>query len=129
MQAPRNDSPLPSSRSLPPQRLHLFEALGHVAQDRRDPDHLAGFVADRRNGELERDAAAILAQPGNGQDIAFAIAALAGLHDVTIALTVPRTPLLRHDEIDRLPDRLGGGVVEDALRTLVPMADDAVAVG
>ena len=108
---------------------HLLEAFGHVAHDGGHAFHLAGFVAERHDGEFERDPAAVLAQAGDGQQVAGAVAALAGFHHMTEAGPVAGALRFGDDEVERLADGFGGGVAEQVLGAGVPEPDDAVAVG
>jgi hypothetical protein len=112
-----------------PQGAHFLEANRDVSHDGRHADHLACLVPKRNDRELERDASSILSDPWNGKNVAVAIPALAGLHDVTIAQPMARAQPLRNDDVQRLSDRVAARQAEDALGPRVLKADDAVLVG
>jgi hypothetical protein len=113
----------------PAQRLGLFKALRHVAEDGGDPCHAAALLVKCENGELDRDARAILAQCRDGQDIAASVADLAGAHRLVESGPVPRPQILRDDEIERASERLGFRKAEDTFGPLVPEADRPLRVG
>src|SRR5579883_3194833 len=114
---------------LPAQRLHLCETLRYVAQDGRDSHHVTILVAERQNGEFERDARPILALSRHGQELAGTITRAAGAHHLAISLPMPPAQLLGNNEVERVADRLAGGEAEEPLGALVPELDEAHRIG
>ncbi|WP_349362357.1 inorganic phosphate transporter [Roseomonas sp. E05] len=60
-------------RKLPPQRAQLLEAAAHIAQHRDHALYPPVLAGNRHDGELQRDAAAILAQAGHGEQVPLAL--------------------------------------------------------
>ena len=85
------DAGLARWRDAPTQRLHLLEPFGHVANHRRDADHVARIVAERRDGKLYRDARAVLADGRYREHVTFAIAAVPGAHRLVVAFPMATT--------------------------------------
>src|SRR5262249_36179117 len=83
----------------------------------------------RHDGEFEREARAVLAQAGNGEEIALAVTAAAGGDELSVAAPVTRAQPLGNDEVEGPAERLVLHIVENALRARGPEADDAVAIG
>jgi len=81
------------------------------------------IVAQDRDGEFDRDPLFVLRQGRDGQQIAFAVTAVAGGHDVAIALPVPGSEFLGNDQIERLTQGLRGIEAEDAGGAGVPEHD------
>ena len=66
--------------------------------------------------------------PRHRQQIAFTVMALARCHNAAEALPVARAQALRDDEVERLPQRLVGTIIEDPLGAGVPHADDPIMI-
>src|SRR5579885_2331245 len=85
---------------LPAQRLHLGETLRYVAQDGCDSHHVTLLVAERQDGEFERDARPILAFSRYGQELAGAVTRAAGAHYLAISLPMPPAQPLGNNEVE-----------------------------
>src|SRR5262249_31790622 len=109
------------------QLLLLLPGRGHVAQERRDAGDGPAVVVDDRDAKLERHSATALVQRRNSQAAAATSAHAAGHHGV-VPGPVTRPQLLRDDEIERLADRIGGGVAEGRFGPRVPEADHSATI-
>src|SRR5215471_10065285 len=106
---------------------HLVEASCHVAHDCGHADHLA-VILERHDGELDGDRGPILANSGNREHIALAVAAFSALHHPPVSIPMPLTQPLRNNEVERARHGLVVRITEEMWRSGVPEADDAVAV-
>src|SRR4051794_16169370 len=96
-------------RGLAAKLAHFLETLADIAQDRHGSGRTLLRVAQHCNGEFDGDAAAVLGQARNRQEVAMSVAAFTGLHRVTIAGPVPAPQIFRDDQIERLSGGFGGG--------------------
>jgi hypothetical protein len=107
------------------QRSHFLEALRNVAHDRCQPGELAGSIAQRHDRELDGDPGAVLFDPGNREDVAMTVPALATPDDVVVAVPMALSQPLRDDDVQGLTDGVIARVAENALRSRVPETDNA----
>ena len=96
-------------------------ALGDVARDGRDAQHLAGVVQDRRHGQRDRDPAAVL--PDAHRLVVLDPLAIADLLEDLVHL-LGAIRMAQHRDV--LPEDLLGGVAVHPLRRGVPARDDPV---
>ena len=82
-----------------PHGAHVLETNRHVPHDGRHSDHLARLTSQRYDRKLDRDASAVLSDARHGKDIAVALSALSGRHDLMIAEPVPGPLPLRNDKV------------------------------
>src|SRR5918993_1482519 len=77
----------------------LLEAAGHVPHDGGDAMHMPLRILERHDSELQRDALPVLADARHRQEVALAVVARAGRHDMAEPLPVTCTEALRDDEV------------------------------
>jgi hypothetical protein len=107
------------------QRAHLLEALCNVAHDRCQPGEFAGFIAQRHDRELDGDPGTVLFDPGNREDVAMTITALATLDDVVVAVPMALSQPFRDDDVQGLTDGGIPRIAENALRSRIPETNNA----
>ena len=115
-------------RELLLQRAHLLEALRNVAHNRCQAGELARSVAQRHDRELDGDPGAVLFDPGNREDVAMTVTALATLDDVMVAVPMALSQPLRDDDVQGLSDGGIARIAENALRSRVPETNNALLV-
>ena len=104
-------------RELLLQRARLLEALRNVAHDRCQPGEFARSVAQRHDRELDGDPGAVLFDPGNREDVAMTVTALATPDDVVVAVPMALAQPLRDDDVQGLSDGGIPRIAENALRS------------
>src|SRR5687767_12829960 len=92
--------------SCPAQRLHLFEPLCDIAEDRADAHQAAVSVAIGKNREFDRETRAVLADRRHRKDVAIPVARLSSPHRLTVGCPMPTSEVFGHDDVERHPDRL-----------------------